>query len=303
MEPHPFPKAQRKHEAMFKRLLRGRAEPSDKAVTATPPIPVGKTARYVSEPPLYEYLEPLIPPRERWVGPDDPFIHFLRWPIEYRAYLTILCGMRRDAAVIELGCSHGRTMLGIVDYLWPPGRYEGLDILLAEIEFAQKNITPRFPHFRFTHADIFNTLYNPRGALRPETYRFPFEDGTFDVAYAASLYSHLLPESLSNYLVESRRVLKPGGRCLFSFFLLDFYRGAGTTNAPFYELGNPLPGYAGVAVRSMEHPEEIIGYQSEVIRKVAEGCGLRVERILPGYWSQSQPVQVNEQDMILFEAI
>ena len=288
---------------MFKRLFGGGADRSASAVSATTETSAGPKVRSIGEPPLYDYLEPLIPPRERWVGPDDPLIHFFRWPIEYRAYLPILCEMRQDAAVLELGCNHGRTMLGIVDYIKPPGRYEGLDILPAEIEFAQKHITPRFPHFRFTHADIFNTLYNPKGALRPETYRFPFDDGTFDVAYAASLYSHLLPGTLQNYLTETRRTLKPGGKALFSFFLLDFYRGAGTTNAAFYEFENPLPGHSGVAVKLLEHPEQIIAYQSEVVRQVADGCGLRIQRILPGYWSQSQPIQVNEQDMILFEAV
>jgi SAM-dependent methyltransferase len=122
---------------------------------------------------LYAHWEPLIPPRQLWLGPSDPLLHFVRWPIEDRAYLTILCGMREEAWVLELGCNHGRTMLGLVDYLKPPGRYEGLDILKAEIQFAQTHIHAAYPHFNFTHADIHNSLYNPEGRLRPETTVFP----------------------------------------------------------------------------------------------------------------------------------
>src|SRR5262249_50074734 len=115
---------------------------------------------------LSSELEDVIPPRELWVGRGDPLSHFLRWPYEYRAYLTLLCEMRQDASVLELGCHHGRTMLVLLDYLQPPGRYEGLDILPKHIEFAQSKIHTKFPIFNFKHADINNKLYNPNGQLK-----------------------------------------------------------------------------------------------------------------------------------------
>ena len=59
----------------------------------------------------------IIPPRELWVGRDDSLSHFLMWPYEYRVYLTLLCEMRQDASVLELGCNHGRTMLALPRYL------------------------------------------------------------------------------------------------------------------------------------------------------------------------------------------
>ena len=56
-------------------------------------------------------LEGLIPPRDLWVAPGDPLYVFLGGPWEYRAYLTLLCRLRKDASVLELGCNTGRTML------------------------------------------------------------------------------------------------------------------------------------------------------------------------------------------------
>jgi SAM-dependent methyltransferase len=214
--------------------------------------------------------------------------------------------MRADAWVLELGCNHGRTMLGLVDYLKPPGRYEGLDILKAEIEFAQKHIHAAYSHFNFTHADIQNSFYNPEGRLRPETYQFPYEDAAFDIIYAASLFTHLLPPSLVNYFRESRRVLKKGGRCLFSFFLLDYYQGPGTTQASVYEFDHPLSdGTSGdddmAAVYSPDRPERVIAYKRAFVERVASDCGFKVERVLPGFWSKSQACAVNEQDLILLE--
>jgi hypothetical protein len=128
------------------------------APTAPQPSPDGGHSGGSPAPPceplLYGGWEGFIPPRSLWAGPGDPFVHFIRWPWEYLAYLTLLCGMRRDAAVLEIGCNHGRTMLGLTQYLRPPGRYEGLDILRPHVEFANKAFaTLPFPA-RFTVADV-----------------------------------------------------------------------------------------------------------------------------------------------------
>jgi SAM-dependent methyltransferase len=246
--------------------------------------------------------EPLIPPRQLWVGSEDPLVHFFRWIWEYRAYLTLLCDMRRDSRVLELGCSHGRTMLGLLDYLQPPGGYEGLDIAAQQIEFAKKTIQVVFPIFNFTLADIHNAVYNPHGRLTADTYRFPYCDGTFDIVYAASLFTHLLPPSAANYFAESRRVMRDGGRCLFSFFILDFYRGTGTSGWQGYEFDYPLKGFDGVAVHSPNLPEQLVAYQTTFVDRMARDCGLEVKRIFPGYWSNTHSISVNEQDLVLLEA-
>jgi SAM-dependent methyltransferase len=248
-------------------------------------------------------LDGLIPPRDLWEGPNDPLYWFFGYLWEYRAYLTLLCELRVDHSVLELGCSHGRTMLALLDYLKPPGRYEGLDINLKKIEFAQTNIHARYPHFNFTAADVYNKCYNPNGRQRGDTYRFPYVDGSFDVVYAASVFTHLVPRDAANYLKESRRVLRKNGRCLFSFFVLDYYRGPGTSTANFYEFEHPLVDFDGVAVYDSQAPESVIAYDITTIEKMASEAGLKVLRIIPGFWSKAHRVGVNEQDLILFEAV
>jgi SAM-dependent methyltransferase len=248
-------------------------------------------------------LDGLIPPRDLWEGPNDPLYWFFGYLWEYRAYLTLLCELRVDHSVLELGCSHGRTMLALLDYLKPPGRYEGLDINLKKIEFAQTNIHARYPHFNFTAADVYNKCYNPKGRQRGDTYSFPYVDGSFDVVYAASVFTHLVPRDAANYLKESRRVLRKNGRCLFSFFVLDYYRGPGTSTANFYEFEHPLVDFDGVAVYDSQAPESVIAYDITTIEKMASEAGLKVLRIIPGFWSKAHRVGVNEQDLILFEAV
>lgn len=255
------------------------------------------------EPIVWPNWEALIPPRELWAGPKDPLVHFFRWMWEYRAYLTLLCNMRADASVLELGCSHGRTMLGLLDYLRLPGRYEGLDIMPRQIEFAERNIHATFPIFNFTFADIHNSVYNPQGKLAAENFKFPYPDGSFDIVYAASLFTHLLPAATENYLKESRRVLRQGGRCLFSFFILDYYRGKGTSGWEGYEFDYRLPDVDGVAIHNPALPEQLVAYESAFLERLAARAGLKLTRIIAGYWSKTHNMSVNEQDLVLLEVM
>jgi len=266
----------------------------------TPPPEETRYDRW--SPTFWPDLEELVPPRDLWVGPDDPVSHFLRWAWEYRAYLVLLCGLRSSSSVLEIGCNHGRTMLGLVDLLRPPGRYEGLDILPAQVEFAQREIQSRHPHLRFTVADVFNGTYNPAGSVSADEFIFPYAEDSFDIAYAASVYTHLLPKTASNYFRETRRVLRPGGKCLYSFFVLDRYEGKGTSACDLYEFEHPVEGQPGVAVHDPANPEAVIAYSRDRIDDLARQAGLEVERILPGFWTATEDPVVSEQDLVLFRA-
>jgi len=241
----------------------------------------------------------LIPPRHLWIGSHDPISHYYRWIWEYLAYLTLLCDLLPESSVLELGCGHGRTARGLLDYLRAPGSYCGLDVDRRRIEDAQARLQSRHSNFQFIWADVYNRHYNPQGSVQASAHIFPFPDEAFDVIYAASLFTHLLPKETSNYFRESWRVLKPGGKCLFSMFLLDFYRGSGTTRSPLYEFDVPLPGYPGVGVRDLAYPDALIGYRISNITLLAEQAGLRILRVIPGLWSQSPGLAVNEQDLLL----
>ena len=245
----------------------------------------------------------LVPPRDLWIGPGDPISHYYRWIWEYLAYLTLLVDLRREEAVLELGCGHGRTARGLLSYLRQPGRYSGLDVDRRRIEDAQARISPRHPYFQFVWADVRNPGYNPNGRLGAAEYVFPFEDDSFDVVYAASLFTHLLPPETLNYFRQSGRVLRPTGRCLFSFFLLDHYRGRATTVSPLYEFYVALPNYPGVAVRDADHPDAVVGYSLETLRDLCHQSRLTIDRVVPGLWSESPGWAVHEQDLVVLSKV
>lgn len=130
-------------------------------------------------------------------------------------------GLKPDDHVCEVGCGIGRIAYPLTRYLRPSSSYHGFDIVPHGIKWCQKIITPRFSHFHFRPIDIHNSSYNPQGTLRAETFRFPYQDNQFDFLFLASVFTHMLPQEMEHYMEEMARVLKPGGRCLASFFLIN----------------------------------------------------------------------------------
>ena len=59
------------------------------------------------------------------------------------------------------------------------------------------------------------------GSVRASEYRFPYADDTFDLVVLISVFTHMLPEDTERYVAEISRVLRPGGQCWASFYILN----------------------------------------------------------------------------------
>ena len=121
--------------------------------------------------------------------------------------------------MLDVGCGIGRMALPLTCYL-EGGSYAGFDVGREMVRWCQRTITPRWPNFEFSWASVYNGKYNPFGKHAGTEFRFPYEDACFDFAFATSLFTHLLRDEVHHYLGETARVLRPGGTCLLTFFLL-----------------------------------------------------------------------------------
>jgi ubiquinone/menaquinone biosynthesis C-methylase UbiE len=161
----------------------------------------------------------LVPPKsEIFVGAVDTFRRSGDILLER---LVDVAGLAPDARVLDIGCGIGRLAVPLTRFLAPTGAYEGLDIVPGGIRWCREHITRRYPNFRFTLADVYNKEYHPAGRQSASAYRFPYPDESFDLVVLISVFTHMLPADMEQYVAEIARVLKPGGRCFATYLLIN----------------------------------------------------------------------------------
>jgi SAM-dependent methyltransferase len=161
--------------------------------------------------------DPLIPPSILHnVGAGN----FIAVGDEFFNYFVNIAGLKPNAKILDVGSGTGRMARPLTKYL-TVGTYDGIDIVEQSIKWCQKTYTPRYPNFNFHHSNIYNKFYNPAGKVQSSEYVFPFEDNSFDFIFLTSVFTHMLPRDMDNYLAEVSRVLKQGGNCLITYFLLN----------------------------------------------------------------------------------
>ena len=201
---------------------------------------------------------------------------------EFLGHFKELGDLKPENHVLDIGCGIGRMALPLTGYLDESGGYEGFDVVRRGVEWCRNNITPQYPNFRFQVSDVHNQRYNPEGTYQASEYVFPYEDAAFDFAFLASVFTHMLPEEVDNYLSEISRVLKPGGRCLISYFLLN------KESLDLIEEGRSAHdfrfGSGANRFADPERPEFAVAYDEGHILGLYEKHGL-LPRGAPGYGS------------------
>jgi SAM-dependent methyltransferase len=230
---------------------------------------------------------------------------WFRWGEEWSVLLRVYAGLGRRSAVLEIGCGLGRTAFPL-RYVLLDGTYEGFDVCGYKVDFLREGFHARYPNFRFQHADVHNTAYNPGGSASSATYRFPYADASFDVVFAASVFTHLVPDGAANYFAETARVLRRDGRALFSFFVLDHYepgraRPLGCARSCM-SFDHPYENVDGFAIADPNDPENSTAYRVALIERMAAAAGLQLaEPPLHGMWSGGSDRWIGTQDLVLLE--
>jgi SAM-dependent methyltransferase len=111
-----------------------------------------------------------------------------------------LLGLSRDSSVLEIGCGSGRYALHLAEKLGC--QIVGLDINESGIRNAQQL------------AQAAGLASQARFEQRDASKKLSFDEATFDAVFSNDVLCHI-PGRLG-VLAEMFRVLKPGGRMLFS---------------------------------------------------------------------------------------
>ena len=216
---------------------------------------------------------------------------------------------RRPGRFLDIGCGVGRLYLATRPYLETSDEYIGLDVTENSIRICQ-DIYKDETAARFVHFDVHNAYY--AGSQSSETQPYPFDADSFDLVTALSVWTHLRESDWRFYLNEVGRILRPEGRAILTFFVVDPETQHGdrmgtaampeysapddrtwTFDTPAYDSQDWLyPAWAAV-------PEVAIGVRKPAFEAALEAAGLKTAAMYPGAWRQN--LGLFFQDIVVLE--
>jgi ubiquinone/menaquinone biosynthesis C-methylase UbiE len=219
----------------------------------------------------------------------------------FRKALVEVAGLTPESHVLDVGCGFGRLATDLTHYLSAEGSYDGLDIVRTGINWCITNIPNPNTNMRFRHANVYNEEYNPEGQFQAAEYRFPYDDGSFDIVTLASVFTHMLPREVDNYLSEIVRVLKPDGRCFATYHMLT------PVSLRLMSSKESIMNYkhdcGDYRVVSRQVPELAVAYVKDFMDKLYVKHGL-TPTFYPGFWCGqasywSRDSETGEQDVLV----
>ena len=230
----------------------------------------------------------------RYVG---PLRSFEASGAEFMGHLRTLANLRADERVLDIGCGCGQMALHLEQYLDQKGSYVGVDIHGPSIRWCQRNVSKRRDNFEFAHIDVRNLAFNPVAKHAAESYQFSYDSCSFDLILLKSVFTHMRPGEVDNYLGEVARLMKNDGRCLATFFLLN------EQQARLAREGKnalPFPYGEGVWRYRYEHsPESAVAYDETYVLELLDKHGLALKTpIQYGHWSGRNDA-LSFQDILL----
>jgi SAM-dependent methyltransferase len=251
--------------------------------------PIDYVARIVNDkgdfPPLH---------LRRYVG---PLRTFEMSGAEFMAYLQFLCELNPSERVLDVGCGCGLMALHLAGYLDSVGRYTGVDVYPPSISWCQRRLSPKHANFTFALMNVRNNAYNRRGQCAAEDYAFEFGEREFDLVLLKSVFTHMRPAEVSNYIGEVSRILADDGRCLMTFFLLNEAQrqlAKQDLNQLSFTHGEGVWRYV-----RRNSPESAVAFDEEYVLEMLSSHELELsEPIFYGRWS-GRADGLSYQDMIL----
>lgn len=189
-----------------------------------------------------------------------------------------------DSRIVDIGVGCGRYAHHLRDYEFKglrfQGHYWGIDIDEEMLAWCRQRFdTERFSFIKSSHQSA--TYLNQQGSK--SFYRIPLEDGSVDLVFSTSLYTHLLEEELRNYTQEACRILAPGKSMAMYAFCIDH-------PPPSINGRHTFSHRLGAAhVESVHNPEAAVAYTSSFLTEMCREAGFRSASIITAR-GEAQPL-------------
>ncbi len=238
----------------------------------------------------------MTPPRGRiFIGPGD----FKKLGEKLVSDFTRYGGLQPHHNVLDIGCGIGRIAIPLTKLINEKGSYNGIDIVKEGITWCRQKISTRYPNFEFTHVDLKNDLYNLTTEQSASDFTFPYPDNTFDFIILTSVFTHMQPREVEQYLNEISRVMSPGGTCFVTFFIIT------PVSKSFLDQSqNPFFAYdhGDYYLHDNKVKDANIAFKLSFIETLLSKAGLQVRKFHPGWWAgRDKSTQVDFQDVLILE--
>ena len=245
---------------------------------------------YVS---LFNKKDKLAPPKGMvFIGSGD----FIKQGEHLSELVIQYAQLKPNGKILDVGCGIGRLAVPLTKYLNKDGIYVGFDIVEFGINWCKKNITSKYPNFHFLFVDLKNDLYNLSTNKEAKDFEFPYPKDYFDTVVLTSVFTHMMPLDVKQYLKQIFLVLKSGGKCLATFFIIneEVKRNMNEKKSNFVFSHS----YDGYYLMDSSVKEANVAFDEEYLRTMIKDCGLSIESIYYGSWSCKKEA-LDFQDVIV----
>lgn len=249
---------------------------------------------------FWEYIvgarKPLVPPKGMiFVGRGD----FEKVGDSLLALMQSTCPIKPHYHVLDVGCGIGRLARPLTNFLDSNGSYSGFDVEEEGISWCKTHYK-HFPNFHFDHVPLYNDLYNNNQALqKPEEFNFPYAQEKFDLVILTSVFTHMMPDAFEQYVSEISRVLKPGGTCFATAYIVD----DDIEKNHHKKLYQFFPySHGRVYLHNLLVPSANVAYPFDYFQSVFAQSGLRLCTMKRGWWFKHAASDGEHfQDTLIFQ--
>jgi len=189
--------------------------------------------------------------------------------------------VNKDTEILEIGCSSGRSVIGLNEKASPVKRYVGVDAQKKNVDWCNKYIAGRFDYCEFYYIDLWHILFNPEGTLKlDDKFKLDFPSNSFDIVYLQSVLPNSVDWEIRIFAKEYFRLLKPGGILFLTTFIEE--------NVP--DMTENPEGY----VMKCTYPRQIVRFEKNYFLKMFTDAGF----VLDTY---EQGTEVDTQSAVYFK--
>ncbi len=212
----------------------------------------------------------------------------------WQAFLGTWMPQERPIRILDIGCGVGRQYLSLLPQIGPDDRYVGLDVVSRSIDICRTS----YPDARaeWIHVPAGNGFYARDQKGLPA---WPIDNAAFDFQLAVSVWTHMGPADFRFYLGEVARTLRPGGRAVMTFFILDeryaetlAERDDGESHLypqsrSLWIFDRPFPGEPDFFSRQKASvPEVAVAIRETALHALLNELGLTVVHRVSGTWKE-----------------